>query len=92
MKTALLLGKLEENFRPRGLISVLIEFLDRIRPTSGYLILMDFLGGRRKGLTRRMEENSLFLSLSLYSYSDVIEEEGNVNLELRLITISFPPR
>lgn len=92
MKTALLLGKLEENFRPRGLISVLIEFLDRIRPTSGYLILMDFLGRRRKGLTRRIEENSLSLSLSLYSYSDIIEEEGNVNLELRLITISFPPR
>lgn len=53
---------------------------------------MDFLGRRRKGLTRRMEENSLSLSLSLYSYSDIIEEEGNVNLELRLITISFPPR
>lgn len=33
-----------------------------------------------------MEENSLSLSFD----SDVIEEEGNVNLELRLITISFP--
>lgn len=60
---------------PSGLISVLIEFLDRIRPTSGYLILMDFLG-RRRGL----EENGGKLSLSLSSDSNVIEEEGNVNL------------
>lgn len=58
---------------PSGLISVLIEFLDRIRPTSSYLILMDFLG-RRRGLGKWRK------TLSVSSDSDVIEEEGNVNL------------